>query len=358
VIVDILVVSSDLDWMMRISDLLRPLAPATFSSLEAALGETHSRPTVLVVAPKDLDALLSDPGALREGAVGAVGVTDGVTVDLLRRAMAAGVGDVVDEAHLETLLAAVEGVARRTAVRGSAGAAAASGTVGKVVVVTSAKGGQGATTIAANLAVSLSAHGTTAIVEGDPRFGDLIDAFGYRQGRTEVVPAGLVSGHWVDEVLYRHPSGPLIVLPRQDSGETLDPDAAVDAVDALQRSCAYTVIDIPFWALDRFRVHRVADLVLVVSTERERDLARVPILVRSLGLTPGLTRLVISDQTEADAPRRAAAEALTGLQPAAWIPETAKAAAALERGEPLAVHDPDDPASLAFAAMARTIAGG
>lgn len=355
-IVDVLVVSSDLDWMMRISDLLRPLAPSTFSSLAAALGETRDgRPAVLVVAPQDLDELLADPSGLRGGAIGAVGVTERVSVDLLRRAMSSGVGDVIDESQLDTLLPAVEVVARRTAIRDAAGAAAASGTVGKVVVVTSAKGGQGATTVATNLAVALAARGTTAIVEGDPRFGDLIDAFGYRQHRTEVVPAGIVSGHWVDEVLYRHPSGPLVVLPRQDSGESLDPDAAVEAVDALQRSCAHTVIDIPFWALERFRVHRVADLVLVVSTDRERDLARVPVLVRSLGLSPSITRLVISDQTEADAPRREAARSLTGLDPIAWIPETAKAASALERGEPLAVHAPGDPASEAFETLATLV---
>ena len=69
-----------------------------------------------------------------------------------------------------------------------------------------------------------------------------------------------MSGHWVDEMLFRHPSGPLVVLPRQDAGRTLDPDAVVDALDALQRSCAFTVIDVPFWVLEHFRVHRIADL--------------------------------------------------------------------------------------------------
>lgn len=350
---DVLVVSSDLDWMMRLSDVLRPLAPSTFSSLAAALGETRDgRPAVLVVAPQDLDALLADPTALRDGTLGAVGVAERVSVDLLRQAMAVGVGDVIDEPHLATLLPAVEQAVGRLAARRDAGASAAAGTVGKVVVVTSAKGGQGTTTVAANLAVALARKGTTALVEGDPRFGDLIDAFGYRQGRSEVTPAGIVSGHWVDQMLFRHPSGPLLVLPRQDSGESLDPEAAVEAVDALQRSCAFTVIDIPFWSLERFRVHRVADVVLVVSTDRERDLVRVPVLVRSLGLTPAFAHLVISDQTEADAPRRAAAEATTGLVPLGYVPETAKAAAALERGEPMVLHDPDDPASQAISALA------
>ncbi len=356
--VDVLVVSSDLDWMMRLSDLLRPLAPSTFSSLASALSEQHEeRPVVLVVAPPDLPALLADPSALQDGAVGAVGVTERVSVDMLRQAMAIGIGDVIDEPHLATLLPAVEQVAARTAARHRVGVVAAAGTVGKVVLVTAAKGGQGTTTVAANLAVALARRGTTALVEGDPRFGDLIDAFGYRQHRTEVVPAGVVSGHWIDQSLYAHPSGLLLALPRQDSGETLDPEAAVDAVDALQRSCAFTVIDVPFWVLERYRLHRVADEVLIVTTERQRDLNRVPILLRSLGLSAAHTRLVVSDQTEADPPRRAVIESVTGLSDIAWIPETAKAAAALERGEPLVSHEPDDPASQAIEALADLVSG-
>jgi pilus assembly protein CpaE len=356
VIVDVLVVSSDLDWMMRISDLLRPLAPSTFSSLGSALAEIHDdRPVVLVVAPPDLEALLGDPSALQDGAIGAVGVAERVSVDVLRRAMAAGIGDVVDEPHIDGLLVAVEQVSRRLAARRQAGATAAVGTVGKVIVVTSAKGGQGTTTVAANLAVALARTDTTALIEGDPRFGDLVNAFGYRQMRTQVTPAGIVSGHWVDEMLYRHPSGPLLVLPRQGPADALDPEAAVEAVDALQRACAFVVLDIPFWALERFRVHRLADAVLVVSTDRERDLSRVPILTRSLGLSPAHTSLVISDQTEASAPRPDAAESMSGLVPIAYIPETSRAAAALERGEPLLLHDPRDKASRAIAALADAV---
>ena len=78
-----LVVSTDLDWMMRLSDLLRPLAPSTFSSLASALGEVRDgRPAVVVAAPQDLDELLADPTVLRGGAIGAVGVTERVTISV------------------------------------------------------------------------------------------------------------------------------------------------------------------------------------------------------------------------------------------------------------------------------------
>ena len=52
-----------------------------------------------------------------------------------------------------------------------------------------------------------------------------------------------------------------------------DPEHALDALTALQSQVDTVILDIPLWALERYRMHRAADEVLFVSTDRTRDLS-------------------------------------------------------------------------------------
>jgi MinD-like ATPase involved in chromosome partitioning or flagellar assembly len=226
---------------------------------------------------------------------------------------------------------------------------------GRVVIVTSCRSGQGSTTVATNLAAVLARSSPAVLAEGDPRFGDLLDAFGYRTGDDLLVRSGLLTDHWVGEFLYRDRSGLLLMVPPQDSGQVLAPEHLVDAVAVLQSISANVVIDMPLWVLERFHLHRVADVVLLVTTDSIRDLRRVGAGVASLGLGPAHGGLVVRHQQgpKGDV-HRTARDA--GVPVLGELPVDAQAGTSLDDGRPLVESSPASPVAKAIEALAARLA--
>jgi pilus assembly protein CpaE len=337
---DVIVVSSNGDWLLELANRLTRVRPRTVQGVRSAFAGVRSgRPAVLVVGPTDAEELLALGHPPTAAPTSVLLVVEEVSVDILRRAMVAGIGDVIDVRHLDSLPVAVEALWERTATVAADDHPPVPRRPGKVILVTSSKAGQGATTVAANLAVTLARRGPTALLEGDPRFGDILDAFGYRQHRTELVAADLVPDHWLGRFLYRHPSGVVLVLPGPDTFASLQPDDAIAAIGVLQDPCEHIVMDVPYWELESYRLHRAADLVLIVSSDRDRDLRRVPAAVHALGLEPEQARLVVTNYVDGRTPKRTDLRRTTGLEVLGRIPETARADAALAEGRPLIAAD-------------------
>lgn len=350
------VVSADPGWLLRLADALTDFETLTYQSTASVVAEiVHGDAGVVVVGPSDAAAFLAEPSE-RTPAASVVLVVEDASVDLLRRAMTAGVGDVVEAGHLEDLPAAVR--AQRERIKRLApppdDGPRPAPRHGKVVVVTSAKAGQGSTTVAVNLAVTLAVSGRVALVEGDPIYGDILAACGYRQSRTELVTAeDVLPDHWLGRFLYRHPTGVLLAIPRPDTTpENFRPEHAIDALTALQSQVDTVVLDIPLWALERYRMHRAADEVLFVSTDRLRDLVHVRTAVREMGHDEEHSQLVISTYRDGRTPKRADMRTMTGLRTLGRIPETADAEAALTKGEPVVAAKPDGPEADAFRELA------
>lgn len=295
-LVEVAAVSASPEWMMQLTSDLYRFSPESYSSYAGARAEARgSNGMVMVLGPPDTRAAIASGVPFDGTGFVVLGTVEKLDTEVLRGAMTIGFADMVVASDTESLLAGVDRLRARMAAGG--GPIAVGEPIvamsGHLVVVTSARAGQGTTSVAANLARIFARDQSTILAEGDPRFGDLLDAFGVREGRTLLEPSTISTTHWVGDYLYRDPSGlHLLVLP-QDAGVVLDVDTMVELISVVEKLCEVLVIDVPLWVLERFPLHRVADDVLLVTTNTDRDLRRVQPSVDALGLASDRGRIVV-----------------------------------------------------------------
>lgn len=352
-------VSAEPNWLMTLGEVLSPFDTQRFTSLNGAFSEMENGTRgIVVIGPSHFEELVEAHSLPHVEGTSTIIVVESATIPVLKRAMALGAGDVVDVPKLDDLPATVRAQAERIKRLEVKPQVDVPRGPGRVVVVTSAKSGQGATTVAANLAVTLTTRGPCAVIEGDPLLGDMLAAFGYRQGRTEVVAEpNVLQDHWVSSYLYRHPSGVMLVLPPPESSEDrFQPEDALEAVAVLQEKVETVVIDVPLRLLGEFPLHRVADEVLFVSRDRRRDLTHVASAVQSLGIGDHHAHLVVSDYVDGRTPKRKVMKALSGLDTLGRIPETPENEQAFADGEPLVASRPDDAHAQAYVDLVTELA--
>jgi len=127
----------------------------------------------------------------------------------------------------------------------------------RIIVVTSAKGGDGATTVAANLAAALATRGqAVGLVEADPTFGDL--------------PLVLAMPIPAPAVATDPETGIRLVMPARphDPFEPIQVDLLLDQLGQADPPFDIVVIDAPAGLADRSGLARMADHVLVVCSSR------------------------------------------------------------------------------------------
>lgn len=337
--VRIAAVSGAPEWMMRLVELLAPVGGQAFRSLESAVSEaTGTEGVVAVLGPPETVNALSTGARFDDPRVAVVGVVEDLDVDALRSAMQVGFADLVGPADLDRLPTIAKGLGAKL---GSSPTRATSGAAvpGRLVLVTSARAGQGTTGVAANLGVVLARSGPTILAEGDPRFGELLDAFGARDTAPPRERSGLAGSHWAGDYLFRDPSGVHLLALPEDAGRALDPDGLLELVSALQRTCAALVVDVPLWVLERYHLHRVADDVVLVTADSRRDLRRITPAVEALGLGPGHGHLVVRRRTGEISPSRLSDEA--DVPVLAVLPEDDAANRAEAAGRPVVEVAPD-----------------
>jgi len=121
---------------------------------------------------------------------------------------------------------------------------------GKIITVYGPKGGTGATTITANLAVALHTEDTPVlVVDGRLQFGDLSFFFNERT-KTNISDltgrADELDPEFVDEVLIDHETTGIKILaapPRPEQAEAVPAKDFVDVIQYLRRMFAYVIID-------------------------------------------------------------------------------------------------------------------
>jgi MinD-like ATPase involved in chromosome partitioning or flagellar assembly len=295
--VEVAAVSTSIEWMMQLTSDLAVFEPQSFRSYDGARSEARaSGGMVIVLGPTDTQVAIDEGVPFSGTGFVVLGIAEKLDTETLRGAMAIGFADLVAAGDTESLIVAVDRLRARVASGGTMTAAASEAidpVNGHLVVVTSARAGQGTTSVAANVARILARTRSTILAEGDPRFGDLIDAFGVRDGRTIVTPSTIPTTHWIGDYIHRDPSGlHLLVLP-QDAGTVLNLDTMIEVIALVEKLCEALVIDAPLWVLERFPLHRVADDVLLVTTNSDKDLRRVKPSVDALGLSPESGRIVV-----------------------------------------------------------------
>jgi pilus assembly protein CpaE len=250
--------------------------------------------------------------------------TNSTDPDLWMRAMHAGVRDLLTaDAHQDH----VDGVVSRGAEWASARRDALRETSGdrghRVIVVGSAKGGVGKTTVSTNLAVGLarSGVGSTVLVDLDVQFGDVASALGLAPEYTlpdTVHGAASTDPLVLKSFLSRHESG-LYVVAGSDSpaaGDAVTAEQVARLVDTLSQEFRHVVVDTAPGLSDHTLVtlERATDLVLMSSMDVPgvRGMRKELDVLTELNLVPRNRHLLLNGSDAAGGLNLADIEATLG----------------------------------------------
>jgi pilus assembly protein CpaE len=188
---------------------------------------------------------------------GAILVAGELSTGLLQQALRSGVRDVLGaptEAY--SLHESVERVARTLTTvptLPSAGPAGEAPGLGRVITVSSTKGGSGKSVVATNLATSLARRTSrpVVLVDADLQFGDVAVMMRLTAPHTlvdAVSAQGRLDAQFLQSLLCRHEPSGLLILPaplEPSFAERVSGADMVRIVEILQSFCAYVVIDTP-----------------------------------------------------------------------------------------------------------------
>ncbi len=222
---------------------------------------------------------------------------------------------------------------------------------GRVITVTSPKGGVGKTTVAVNLAVGLTVtapHGT-ALVDTDLQFGDVSAALGLQPQRTLMDAAGAQDEDPVRAfhgMLTRHPTGLQVLCGAATpaEGDAIPAETVSRVLEALKSDFRYLVVDTAPGMTDPTlaALEHTTDLVLVANLDvpSVRGLRKQLQVLDALQLTDAARHLVINRPRRSAGVSIADVEAAVGLPAHVVLPRSAKAARAGVAGVPV-VHPGD-----------------
>jgi len=372
---DVAIVEPDSRSRLRLGASITTAVP--FDTLEALLQALRpGRPAVVLFGPglanpygfEQIHRLISVRPEL-----GAIFAVDGeVTTAMLHAALRAGARDTVS---VNDPAALAEAVSR---VGGMLGGAVSRAPVpiehraapGKLIVVFSAKGGVGKSTVAINVAVGMAHRSDerVALVDADLNFGDVAVLLGIPPQQTVLDAVSATQygdSDLVRSMLTVHSPSGLLVLPAPTEpvlGSIIDPAEIVAVCQTLQSTCGVVVVDLPA-QLDDVTVALIeaADIVLLIGGMDIPSVKNLKIGMQALDLHaiagPKL-RLVLNRaniQVKLDVRE---VESVLGLRAEFPVPSDISVPIAVNAGVPVIEHAPDSPASRAFDRIARTLLGG
>jgi pilus assembly protein CpaE len=272
---------------------------ATASNGKEAIQLARSkRPDVVLmdVNMPDMDGLTATAGVRKVSPVSQIIIlTVQDDLDYMRRAMMVGARDFLTKPPLiDELVTAVQHAYEfakqekaKLAAQQPTQLAAAQRSRGKIITIYSSKGGTGCTSLAANLAVTLSNSETrVVIVDGDLQFGDVAVMFNEPE-KTSVLDLALraeeLDPEFVESVLVTHRSGvKLIGAPRPEEAEEIHSEQFEKMLRFLCTLFAYVIVDTSTHlsettlaaidASDLLLVVTLQDIPSIVSTRRFLDL--------------------------------------------------------------------------------------
>ncbi|MDZ4064016.1 MAG: P-loop NTPase [Coriobacteriia bacterium] len=293
-----------------------------------------------------------------------------VSTDLMRRAMRAGVSDVLEASAaatdiLEAVIAAYD-TADETRSAGSSEPETSPGVSGRVITVFSMKGGVGKSVLATNLATALSSvlGKRTVIVDLDLQFGDVGIMLGLEPTRTiadavhsiDRLDADLLEGYLVP-----HDSGlkALLAPVQPEDAETVTTSRVTRIIGLLREMYDYVVIDtaatfdeIVLTALDKSTdVYPVTmmDVASIKSTKISLD------KLRQLGYANGLLHLVLNRADSKVWLQLTEVEKAVGQQVFAKIPSDRVIPRSVNKGMPVVIDEPKSDVAKVMVDIARGI---
>ena len=329
---------------------------------------SHGEEYVVVLGPtlSDIDCVSSSE-TLRTAApaISTILARETLSGDLLASAMKAGARDVVHHSDAASLSAAVSRAYETfVALRGPAGAMH----ISKVIGVFSPKGGVGKTTIAVNLALSLTERGArrVCLVDLDLAFGDVaitMQLFPTHSIEQAIGSEESIDVEMLDGLLTRHADSLMVLAapPHPDTRERVSPLLVSRIIRTLRETFDYVVIDMaPTFDEQVLTALDETDEVVLIATLDVPTLKNVKVAVETfdaLHIARDTRHLVLNRADEEVGINADKVEGILGMPVTAEIASSVEVAASTNAGSPVMVSHPEHQLSVAVRKLAGTLAG-
>ncbi|HEX7099997.1 MAG TPA: AAA family ATPase, partial [Acidimicrobiia bacterium] len=297
-----------------------------------------------------------------------------VTADLLRSAMRVGISDVIetplDERKIEAALEQFAGdvLERSRRVTTAVPAEEDDSEHGKVIVVTSAKGGSGKTVTATNLALLLTRHKgkRVVLVDADLQFGDCCLVL-QLEPRFTMVNAAHEMHHldaaMLDSLLTEHPSGlKVLAAPLEPAfADDITTAGLMKMIELLKEQFDYVIVDTASM-LDELLLSLIeaGDQVLMVVDMDLPSVKNAKLALETLRLLKFPTDKVQIVMNRANAKARLDEKEIeTALKAkiSAAVPSDGAVAASVNEGRPVVESQPKSRIAKGFESVAELVAG-
>ena len=301
-------------------------------------------------------------------------VADEVTADLLRKGMRAGVSDVIeaplDEPKIESAIEqfAHDILKRETAVSVPVGEPVERSEKGRIITITSAKGGSGKTVLATNLALLLNRipDAKVCLVDADLQFGDVCLVLQLEPRFTMVNAAHelhQLDGELLDSLLTEHPSGlKVLAAPLEPAfADDITTAGLMQMLDVLRDNYDYVVVDTASM-LDELilsLIEKSDDILMLVDMDlpsvKNAKLALETL--RLLKFSTANVKLVMNRSNSKAKLDNKEIEGALKMEISAAVPSDAIVAASVNEGRPVVETDAKSKVAKGFESVASLIAG-
>lgn len=376
---NLLVVDQDDDFVDSAKQLFDGSLPIARSLEEAGQTVSSGDIRMVLVGPSFGDAQAMEQVRLihnQDPSLILMMVAEEVTADLLRVAMRAGVSDVIESPlDEEKIEAAIEQFAHDVLKRQSSevatvdpDSAAPDSGAGKVITVTSAKGGSGKTVLATNLALVLSRipDKKVCLVDADLQFGDVCLVLQLEPRFTMVNAAHELhhlDAELLDSLLTEHPSGlRVLAAPLEPAfADDITTAGLMQMLDVLTETYDYVVVDTAAM-LDELILSLIekSDNVLMLVDMDLPSVKNAKLALETLRLlkfpTSNVQVVLNRSNSKAKLDNKEIEGALK-MEISAQVPSDAVVAASVNEGRPVVETDPKSKVSKGFESVAELIAG-
>jgi pilus assembly protein CpaE len=374
---NLLVVDQDDDFVASAKELFDGSLPVARSLEEAAHTVSSGDVRMLLIGPSfNSDEAMEQIRQVhnQDPSLVLMLVAEEVTADLLRKGMRIGVSDVLemplDEDKIE---AAIEQFAHDVLRRKSSVAAhrppeEEAKQQGRIVTVTSAKGGSGKTVLATNLALLLNRFPDkkVCLVDADLQFGDVCLVLQLEPRFTMVNAAHelhKLDAELLDSLLTEHPSGlKVLAAPLEPAfADDITTAGLMQMLDVLKESYDYVVVDTAAM-LDELilsLIEKSDDILMLVDMDLP-SVKNAKLALETMRLlkfsTSGVQLVLNRSNSKAKLDTKEIEGALK-MAISASIPSDAVVAASVNEGRPVVETDPKSKVAKGFESVAELIAG-
>ncbi len=370
---NLLVVDQDDDFVSAAKELFEGRLPVARSLEEASSTMESGELRMLLLGPsysndESMEAVRSLHN--RDPALILMMVADEVTADLLRSAMRAGVSDVIeaplDEPRIEEAIERfAHDVLKRKSVTRQAEPEETE--IGRLITITSAKGGSGKTVMATNIALLLNRipNKKVVLVDADLQFGDVCLLLQIEPRFTMVNAAHELhhlDAEILDSLLTEHPSGlKVLAAPLEPAfADDITTAGLMEMLEILQETYDYILVDTASM-LDELILSLIekADQVLMVVDMDLPSLKNAKLALETLRLLKFSTSNVSLVMNRSNAKNKLNDKEIEGalkMEISAAVPSDASVPNSVNEGRPVVETDPKGKVAKGFESVAELIA--